>query len=78
MNIYVVQCNYFNNNYFGAYSSLKRARDAFETTMQSYSNVQSCEDIGDYSYEITLTNGEKMWAEIVYDVLDYEFKDGEI
>ena len=76
MTIYVVFSNYFNNDVFGAYSSVKRARIAFEDFLASDEDVVSFEDIDGYSYRFTTKSGETFGAEICYDVLDYEFVEG--
>ena len=63
MNVFVVTSNYFDSGYFGIYSTLKRARIAFE-------------DLGDYCYQFTTKIGETFGAEICWDYLDEEFEEG--
>ena len=77
MNIFVVTSNYFDNGYFGAYSTLKRARIAFENFLASDENIIDFEDLGDdYCYRFTTKIGEVFGAEIFWDSLDEEFEEG--
>lgn len=76
MAIYVVFSNYFNNGVFGTYSTVKRARIAFEQFLAEDENIVGFEDLGDYSYQFTTKNGETFGAEIDFDVLDAEFVEG--
>ena len=76
MSVYVVFSNYFNSGVFGTYSSVKRARIAFEDFLANDEDIVSFEDLGDYSYQFTTKIGETFGAEIVFDVLDAEFEEG--
>ena len=76
MTIYVVFSNYFDSGVFGTYSSVKRARIAFEDFLANDENIVAFEDLGGYSYQFTTENGETFGAEICHDVLDYEFVEG--
>ena len=76
MSIYIVFTNYFNNGVFGTYSSIKRARIAFEDFLKNDENVVSIEDLGDYSYQFTTMTGKTFSAEIGFDILDAEFEEG--
>ena len=76
MAIYVVFSNYFHSGVFGTYSSVKRARIAFENFLAGDEDVVSFEDLGDYSYQFTTKNGETFGAEIDFDILDAEFVEG--
>ena len=68
--------NYFDNGYFGAYSTLKRARIAFEHFLAEDEDIVVFEDLGDYSYQFTTKIGETFGAEIYWDYLDEEFEEG--
>ena len=76
MAIYVVFTNYFNSGVFGTYSSVKRARIAFENFLAGDEDIVSFEDLGDYSYQFTTKTGKTFNAEIDFDVLDAEFVEG--
>ena len=76
MNIFVVTSNYFDNGCFGTYSTLKRARIAFEDFLASDENIVAFEDLGDYRYQFTTKIGETMGAEIYWSYLDEEFEEG--
>ena len=78
MNIYVVISNFFDTGLFGAYTTIKRARMGIEHYFHEEPNIVSFEDIGDYIYMISTRNGETFAVEIVSDILDYEFVNGEI
>ena len=76
MAIYAVFSNYFNSGVFGTYSSIKRARIAFERFLAEDEDIVSVEDFGDYSYQFTTKNGATFGAEIDFDILDAEFVEG--
>ena len=76
MTIYVVTTNYFNSGVFGTYSSIKRARIAFEDFLANDEDIVAFEDVGGYSYQFTTKIGETFGAEINFDVLDVEFVEG--
>ena len=76
MNVFVVTSSYFDSGYFGIYSTLKRARIAFEDFLASDENIVAFEDLGDYCYQFTTKIGETFGAEICWDYLDEEFKEG--
>lgn len=75
MVIYVITTPYLNKNFFGAYSSVKRARMALEYFFAEDDNIVSFEDLGDYCYHFITKKGEIFGAEIMWDVLDSEFED---
>ena len=76
MAIYVIFSKYFNSGVFGTYSSVKRARIAFESFLAEDENIVAFEDVDDYSYQFTTKSGETFNAEIDFDVLDAEFTEG--
>ena len=76
MAIYVVFSDYFNSGVFGTYSSVKRARIAFENFLAEDENIVAFEDTGDYGYLFTTRKGEQFGAAIDFDVLDAEFVEG--
>lgn len=76
MAIYVVFSDYFNSGVFGTYSSVKRARIAFENFLAEDENIVAFEDVGGYSYQFTTRDGATFGAEIDFDVLDAEFVEG--
>lgn len=73
MTIYIVHSNYFATGDFGIYSSLKRARIAFEHFLAEDEDIVSFEDVGGYSYQFTTKDGATFGAEICWDLLDAEF-----
>lgn len=75
MSIYVITSNYFPQGYFGTYSSVKRARIAFEHFLAEDEDIVSFEDVGNYSYQFTTKNGATFGAEIYWDLLDAEFEE---
>lgn len=74
MTVYVITTPYLNSNFFGVYSTIKRARIALEDFLASDENIVSVEDLGDYCYQFTTKAGEQFGAEIFWDVLDFEFE----
>lgn len=76
MSIYIVTSNYFYNGIFGTYSSIKRARIAFEDFITNDEDIVAFEDLGDYSYQFTIKNGTSFGAEIAFDILDAKFIEG--
>ena len=78
MKIYTVLSNYYGRGLFGSYTSILRARKAIEYYLKDSSDIVSFEDIGNYTYQFTTNKGETFSAEIVTDVLDWEFEKGEI
>lgn len=76
MSVYVVFSNYFKSGVFGTYSSVKRARIAFEDFLANDEDIVAFEDVGNYSYQFTTKIGETFGAEIDFDVLDAEFIEG--
>lgn len=76
MDLYVVVCSYYYTGIFGVYSTIKRARIAFEDAIANDENVVTYEDIDGYAYRFTTTNGETFGAEICADSLDMEFEEG--
>ena len=75
MSIFIVASNYFDNGVFGVYSTMKRARSAFEDFLASNENIIAFEDLGDYRYQFTMKTGEIFGAEIYWDLLDGEFEE---
>lgn len=73
MSIFVVISDYFTNYYFGVYSSIKRARVAFEDFLVNEEDIVAFEDLGDYRYQFTTVCGETFGAEICSSVIDEEF-----
>ena len=76
MPIYVVFSNYFDTGVFGVYSTMKRARLAFERFVAEDEDIVTFNDEGGYSYTFTNTFGKTFTAEIAWDILDYEFGSG--
>lgn len=76
MNIFVITTNYFDDGLFGTYSTISRARKVIETFFKEEPDIVSYEDIGDYTYKFTATNGKEYTAEILYDCLDAEYEAG--
>ena len=76
MTIYIVSTTYFNSGVFGTYSSIKRARIAFEHFLAEDENIVAFEDLGDYCYQFTTKSGKIFGAEINFDILDAEFEEG--
>lgn len=74
MDIYIVTTNYFESGVFGVYSSLKRARLAFETFISEDVNIVGFSAKDDCWYEFISVKGETFYAEIQYDILDPEFE----
>lgn len=74
MSVYVIITNYLDNCLFGTYSTILRAREVLEKFFAEEENIVSCEDIGDYTYQITDKRGERYYAEILYDVVDAEYE----
>lgn len=74
MVVFVITCNYFYGGLFGTYSSIPRARKVIETYLREEPDIVFYEDIGDYSYKFTTTNGKEYTAEILYDYLDAEYE----
>lgn len=76
MPVYVVFSTYFESGVFGLYSSLKRARLAFEDFAAKDDDIVAFNDENNYVYSFTNKNGQTFTAEIAWDVLDYEFGTG--
>jgi len=76
MMIYTVVSSYFDIGLFGSYTSLKRARRAFEEALNEADDILSFEDCGNYNYSFTTIDGCTFGAEIVIDELDSEFNHG--
>ena len=72
----MVTSDYFTNYYFGAYSSIKRARIALEDFFTNEEDIVAIEDLGDYRYRFTTANDETFGAEICFEVIDEEFVEG--
>jgi len=76
MTLYIVHTNYLPDNYFGAYSSMKKARQAIQTYFNEADDIEAFVDFGDYTYQFTTKKGETFSMEIMTDMLDYEFVEG--
>lgn len=78
MTIYTVISNYYGGGLFGSYTSILRARKAFEFYLKESEDIVSIVDNNDYIYQFTTRTGETFSAEIVSDTLDWEFEEGVI
>lgn len=76
MGVYIVTTNYFMNGFFGIYTTIKRARLAFEQFLAEDENIVAFEDAGNYSYSFTTRSGAQFGAEIMWSDIDEEFKEG--
>lgn len=76
MSVYVVFSTYFIGGMFGIYSSIRRARIAFEDFLANDENIVAFEDLGNYSYCFTDTDGVTYKAEITFEGVDDEFREG--
>ena len=76
MTVYVITTPYLNNNFFGVYSSVKRARIVLEDFLANDENITAFEDIGNYCYTFTTKSGKQFSAEILWDLVDAEFEEG--
>lgn len=70
MNVYVVLTNYFNNGFFGVYSSFEKARTAVYHFVGNDDRIAAFEEIESGCYEIVTHNGNRYSIEIHWDVLD--------
>jgi hypothetical protein len=68
--------NYFEDGYFGVYSTIKRARIVLEHYFAEDENIIAFEDCGDYDYMITTVDGNQWRVDICWDALDAEFEAG--
>ena len=75
MCVYIVTTNYFMNGFFGIYTTVKRARIAFEQFLAEDENIIAFEDVGDYRYTFTTHDGAQFGAEIMWSDIDEEFKE---
>ena len=76
MGVYIITTNYFMNGVFGIYTTVKRARLALEQFLAEDENIVAFEDVGNYCYTFTTRNGAQFGAEIMWDEVDEEFKEG--
>lgn len=74
MGVYIVTTNYFMTGFFGVYTTLIRARLAFEQFIAEDENIVAFEDAGDYSYTFTTRCGAQFGAEIYWHKIDEEFE----
>lgn len=74
MKIFIVSTPYMNSGIFGAYSSIKRARIAFEDFLTNDKNIVNFKDLDNYCYQFTTKTGEQFGAEILWDLVDAEFE----
>ena len=78
MTVYVITTPYMDNNFFGTYSTLKRARIVLEDALANDENIVAFEDVGNYCYTFTTKAGEQFGAEILWDLVDAEFEAGTV
>lgn len=76
MSVYIVTTDYFMSGVFGVYSTIKRARLAFEQFIAEDENIVAFEDTGDYGYLFTTSKGEQFGADIRWSEIDEEFNQG--
>lgn len=76
MSIYIVSSDYFNNDIFGIYSSLKRAHIAIENFLITSNFVAHFEKCNNYTYKFTIHSLEHFTIKIYYDILDMDFVNG--
>lgn len=76
MSIFIVVTSYMDSGFFGSYSTVKRARIAFEDFLANDENIASFEGGDDYCYTFTTKAGEQFGAEILWDEVDAEFIEG--
>lgn len=76
MDVYIVTTNYFMTGVFGIYTTVKRARLAFEQFIAEDENIVAFEDAGDYIYSFTTRSGKQFSAEITWSEIDEEFNQG--
>lgn len=62
------------DSFFGAYSTIKRARTAIEDFLTNDERITSFEDVGNYYYTFTTTDNDKFTMAITAAVVDEEFK----
>lgn len=79
MTIYFILSNYFNNGIYGFYSSIKRARIAFEDFLRNNDyivtakKVMNAKKLDGYFYRFTTNSGETFEAELCSGYMDFEF-----
>lgn len=76
MGVYIVTTNYFMNGFFGIYTTVKRARIALEQYLADDDDVVTVQNVDNYSYTFTTCNGAQFDAEIMWNEIDEEFKEG--
>lgn len=64
------------NGFFGVYTTVKRARIALEQFLADDDDVVAFEDVDNYSYTFITRNGAQFGAEIMWNEVDEEFKQG--
>lgn len=74
----MIMSNYFDDGFFGAYSTVKRARMVLERYFAEDENIIAFEDCGNYDYLFTTADGTKWRANIYWEILDAEFESGMI
>ena len=70
MDLFVVICSYYYRGIFGVYSTIERARIAFEDALANDENIVSYENIDGYTYRFTTTKGNTFGADICWNFLD--------
>lgn len=80
MTVYIITTTYPNCDFgfIGTYSSVLRARKALENYFNEASDIVSFQDVGNYCYQFVTTDSATYGAEIVTDILDYEYMNGEL
>lgn len=77
MVVYVVTTSYDNIGTFGVYSTMKRARLAFEQYLNENDDIADAwVDTGDYTYQFYTKDDATFGAEIITCPLDEEFVEG--
>jgi hypothetical protein len=76
MTVWAIVTHYMDSGLFGTYSTIKRARLAFEQFLADDENITSFEQVDGYCYHFTTVSGEEFGAEILWDVIDAEFVEG--
>lgn len=69
MNVFIILCDFFANNYFGTFSSLSRARTAFECFLITNDAVVTFKDNGNYGYTFYTKDGAYT-ADIYCDIVE--------
>ena len=76
MVMYVVTTSFFPDSFFGAYSTIKRARTVIEDYLANDECITSFKDEGNYYYSFTTTDDEEYTIGIIAAIVDEEFERG--